>query len=147
MCKAEVPPKNKCQIEYSSLQTSTVHTLHHQKFKLSISVAMKNGSRVLFLVKAVKAMLPNRNQKPNSSDEKLFTIWVPGVTPVGRFLPWRTPPSSTCASLGIRCSVEAKTRLFAAIQDPVPDLLWSYLSRQEASRALLKIRENWKLAL
>lgn len=45
-------------------------TLHHQKFKLSIFVAMKNGSRVLFLVKAVKAMLPNRNQKPNGSDEK-----------------------------------------------------------------------------
>lgn len=43
--------------------------------------------------------------------------------------------------------MEAKLRLFAASQDPVPDLLWSYLSRQEASRALLKIREKWKSAL
>lgn len=38
--------------------------------------------------------------------------------------------------------MDAQPRLFAASQGPVPDL-----SRQEAARALLKIRENWKSAI
>lgn len=117
------PPSNLCCPHFASPGLQILHLCGCEKVKLSFVLSQGSESHA-------------PKQKPNDSDEKLFTVVVPGVTPVGHCCPWRIPPPSV--SLGSRCSVEAQLRLFAASQGPVPDLLWSCLSRQEASWALLK---------
>lgn len=118
-------PSNLCCPHFAPSGVQILHLCGYENVKLSSVLSQGSESHA-------------PKQKSKDSDEKLFTVVVPGVTPVGYCCPWRILPSSTSLSLGSRCSEEAQLRLFAARQGPVPDLLWSCLSRQEASWALLK---------